>query len=131
MRFIRPWLLSILLIGGIAAAVSAQAPPPPPTGGIGDLLVAPTRVVFDGRKRSAELNLANIGQARATYRVSLVRMEMDEIGAFMRAGQDSARAMGVRSIYPLKDARARLNETAVAKKPASSTRNRRRRIASR
>ena len=98
MRFIRPWLLSILLIGGIAAAVSAQAPPPPPTGGIGDLLVAPTRVVFDGRKRSAELNLANIGQARATYRVSLVRMEMDEIGAFKERPFDPG-AEGLQSLF--------------------------------
>ena len=49
---------------------------------MGDLLVAPTRVVFEGRKRSAELNLSNIGQTRATYRVSLIRMEMDAVGAF-------------------------------------------------
>jgi hypothetical protein len=52
------------------------------------LLVAPTRVVFDARKRSAELNLSNIGGARATYRVSLVRMEMDENGGFKERALD-------------------------------------------
>ncbi|MDP1830702.1 MAG: fimbria/pilus periplasmic chaperone [Geothrix sp.] len=82
MPLLRPWILSALLIGGLAASLPAQAPPPPSAGGLGDLLVAPTRVVFEGRKRGTELNLSNIGQARATYRISLVRMEMDEIGAF-------------------------------------------------
>ena len=87
MRPFRPWFLSALLISGLAWALPAQTPPPT-AGGVGDLLVAPTRVVFEGRKRSAELNLSNIGQARATYRVSLVRMEMDENGAFKERTPD-------------------------------------------
>lgn len=82
MRPFRPWFLAALLFGGIVGALPAQAPPPSPTVGVGDLLVAPTRVVFDNRKRSAELNLSNIGATRATYRVSLIRMEMDEMGTF-------------------------------------------------
>lgn len=82
MRLLRPWLISLLLIGHLAMSLPAQTPPPPAEGGLGDLLVAPTRVVFEGRKRSAELNLSNIGLTRATYRVSLVHMEMDAIGAF-------------------------------------------------
>ena len=81
MRPFRSWFLSALLISGLASALPAQTPPPI-TGGAGDLLVAPTRLVFEGRKRSAELNLSNIGQARATFRVSLARMDMDEVGAF-------------------------------------------------
>ncbi len=68
------------LSGFLALSALAQAPPPPADGGIGDLLVAPTRVVFEERKRSAELNLSNIGQGRATFRITLVRMEMDETG---------------------------------------------------
>lgn len=81
MRPFRHWFLSALLMGGLASALPAQAPPPT-ANGAGDLLVAPTRVVFEGRKRSAELNLSNLGQARATFRISLARMDMDEAGAF-------------------------------------------------
>jgi len=78
MRPFRPWILPVLLLCGLAATLSAQAPPSGP----GDLLVAPTRVVFEGRKRNTEVNLSNIGTSRATYRVSLVRMDMDESGGF-------------------------------------------------
>ena len=77
---LRSRAISGLFLGLLALGLSAQVPPPPADGGIGDLLVAPTRVVFEGRKRSAELNLSNIGQGRATFRISLVRMEMDERG---------------------------------------------------
>jgi P pilus assembly chaperone PapD len=75
--------LKLTLALGFLAAQAQVAPAPAPQpvqGGAGDLLVAPTRVVFDLRKRSAELNLSNIGSAAATYRISLVRMEMDETG---------------------------------------------------
>jgi P pilus assembly chaperone PapD len=83
MRFFGPWLLPVLLGCAFAAAQAPSAPATTPaSGGPGDLLVAPTRVVFEGRKRSTEVNLSNIGQVRATYRVSLVRMEMDENGTF-------------------------------------------------
>lgn len=73
-------LLCCWLSGFLALSALAQVPPAPADGGIGDLLVAPTRVVFEGRRRSAELNLSNIGQAQATFRITLVRMEMDETG---------------------------------------------------
>lgn len=79
MRSSRSWILPVLWACGLAATLSAQAPPP--SGGAGDLLLAPTRVVFEGRKRSAEVNLSNIGPDRATYRISLVRMDMDEAGS--------------------------------------------------
>ena len=77
---LRSRILAALFLGLIARGLPAQTPPPPADGGIGDLLVAPTRVVFEERKRSAELNLSNIGPARATFRITLVRMEMDETG---------------------------------------------------
>jgi len=55
----------------IASATPARA-------GIGDLLVAPTRIVLDGRK-GAEIVLNNIGEEPATYRVSVEfrRMKAD------------------------------------------------------
>jgi hypothetical protein len=50
--------------------------------GGGDLLIAPTRIVLEGRVRTAEIALINIGSAPATYRVSLVRQRMTQDGAF-------------------------------------------------
>jgi P pilus assembly chaperone PapD len=47
--------------------------------GIGDLLVAPTRIVLDGRK-GAEIILNNIGEEPATYRVSVEFRRMTEDG---------------------------------------------------
>jgi hypothetical protein len=48
----------------------------------GNLLVTPRRVVFDGTKRSIDLNLANIGKDTATYAISLVQIRMKEDGGF-------------------------------------------------
>lgn len=48
----------------------------------GDLLITPRRVVFDGSKRSVDLNLANIGKDSATYAISLMQMRMKEDGSF-------------------------------------------------
>jgi hypothetical protein len=42
--------------------------------------VSPTRVVFEGRDRSAEIVLRNQGTERVTYRLGLQRMRMDEEG---------------------------------------------------
>lgn len=56
------------------AAMVALATTPllsaPALAGVGDLLVAPTRVVLDGR-RGTEIILSNIGEDTATYRVSI------------------------------------------------------------
>lgn len=46
----------------------------------GDLVVAPTRVVFEGRTRSAQLGLVNKGAGAATYRISVINMRMGENG---------------------------------------------------
>ncbi len=48
----------------------------------GDLLVTPRRVVLDGRKRSMDLSLANIGKDTATYTISFVQIRMTEEGTF-------------------------------------------------
>ena len=45
----------------------------------GDLLVAPTRIVLDGR-RGTEVILSNIGNEEATYRISLELRRMNDIG---------------------------------------------------
>lgn len=63
----------------LAAALFAGAAPSTPAQAAGDLLVAPTRVVLDGR-RGAEVILNNIGSEEATYRISLELRRMNEIG---------------------------------------------------
>lgn len=47
-----------------------------------DLMLYPTRIVFDQNRRAAQLDLINNGQERATYRISLVNRRMSEIGEF-------------------------------------------------
>jgi hypothetical protein len=67
----------------VVSAVFVAAPmfafPAPAQAGIGDLLVAPTRIVLDGRK-GAEIVLNNIGEEPATYRVSVEFRRMDTNG---------------------------------------------------
>ena len=66
-------LISRLLV---AATMSGLAVPATAS----DLLVAPTRVEFEGRTRSGEVILKNIGEKAATYRISLVLRRMNEDG---------------------------------------------------
>jgi len=66
-------ILAVLLICAASAAFTQEA---------GDLMVLPTRVVFDSKTRSAELMLINIGKKAATYRISFVHLRMNETGAF-------------------------------------------------
>lgn len=56
--------------------------------GIGDLLVAPTRVVFEGRTRSAQVTLVNKGTEQAVYRVTLERRRMLEDGRFEEVDEE-------------------------------------------
>jgi P pilus assembly chaperone PapD len=71
------WTRSILAAS--FGAASFLASPTPAYAGIGDLLVAPTRIVLDGRK-GAEVILNNIGEEPATYRVSVEFRRMTENG---------------------------------------------------
>jgi len=48
----------------------------------GNLLITPKRVVFEGSRRSMDLNLANIGNDTATYAISMVQIRMNEDGSF-------------------------------------------------
>lgn len=50
--------------------------------GQGDLLITPKRVVFDGSKRSIDMNLSNTGADSATYAISVVQRRMTEDGGF-------------------------------------------------
>jgi len=47
-----------------------------------DLMIAPTRVIFDKNQRSARLDLINSGAETSTYRISVVNRRMSETGEF-------------------------------------------------
>lgn len=84
----KPILRTLVVAAALAApsttsALGAQ-------GGAGDLLVAPTRIVLDGR-RGAEVILNNIGSAPATYRVSVEFRRMTPDGGLEDVDQPSAR----------------------------------------
>jgi hypothetical protein len=71
------WTRSIAV--ACLGAASFVALPTAAGAGVGDLLVAPTRIVLDGRK-GAEVILNNIGDEPATYRVSVEFRRMTENG---------------------------------------------------
>jgi P pilus assembly chaperone PapD len=75
MRWRPPSLLGLLGLFGPLAATAARA-----GSGPSDLLVAPTRVVFEGRLRTAEITLVNVGSSTATYRITFVHLRMSEEG---------------------------------------------------
>jgi P pilus assembly chaperone PapD len=69
----RHGMIAAVLLSALATTLAAQD-------GIGSLLVAPTRVVFGGTRRTAEISLINTGNRAATYRISLIRLRMSERG---------------------------------------------------
>jgi P pilus assembly chaperone PapD len=79
-RKIAPAAAAAALIAGFA--VPAQA-------GVGDLLVAPTRIVLDGGK-GTEIVLNNIGDAPATYRISVEFRRMTADGGLEDVAEPTA-----------------------------------------
>src|SRR3954471_1215205 len=87
MRFVprsvsRCAFLAALLLSPISLTSPAYA-------GVGDLLVAPTRIVLDGRK-GAEVILNNIGEEPATYRISIEFRRMTEDGGLIDVAEPTA-----------------------------------------
>jgi P pilus assembly chaperone PapD len=80
-RPFRSTLAAMAAFGSIlsAAPVSAQ----------GDLLVAPTRIILDGR-RGTEVILSNIGSEDATYRISLELRRMTASGQLVDVDPENA-----------------------------------------
>ncbi len=77
-------LVASALVAPLGQSAAAQQ------GGAGDLLVAPTRILLDGR-RGTEIILNNIGNAPATYRISVEFRRMTEDGGLEDVEQPSAR----------------------------------------
>ena len=73
----------------LALALAAPLAAMPARAGIGDLLVAPTRLVLDGRK-GAEVILNNIGDEPATYRLSVEFRRMTADGGLADVDQPTA-----------------------------------------
>ena len=72
-------LLSKAFALALFAAAPMLLPATPANAGVGDLLVAPTRLILNGG-RSAEIILNNIGEEPATYRISAEFRRMKEDG---------------------------------------------------
>ncbi len=66
----------------LAVAAWIVSPAAARSQGVGDLGVSPTRVVFEGRTRTAQVSLLNKGSQAATYRISVINMRMTETGKF-------------------------------------------------
>jgi hypothetical protein len=66
-----------LLVAGIFLMISCAK-----TWAQGDLLISPLRIVFEGSKKSQEINLANVGKDSATYVISVKDIRMNEDGSF-------------------------------------------------
>jgi P pilus assembly chaperone PapD len=79
-RKLAPAVLAAALIAGLSGPACA---------GVGDLLVAPTRIVLDGRK-GTEIVLNNIGDAPATYRISVEFRRMTSDGKLEDVTEPSA-----------------------------------------
>ena len=81
--------LTVCSIIGAVVVAPLLAASSPAQAGIGDLLVAPTRIVLDGRK-GAEVILNNIGDEPATYRISVEFRRMTEDGGLVDVTEPSA-----------------------------------------
>lgn len=83
-------LLRKHIVAGLVVAMAVmQGSAPAMAQGKGDLLVAPTRVVLDG-KRGTEIILNNIGSEEATYRISLELRRMTPQGGLAEVSKEEA-----------------------------------------
>lgn len=78
---LHPFAFALASFSMLAAAPAAA--------GVGDLLVAPTRIILDGRK-GTELVLNNIGDEPATYRISVEFRRMTSDGGLSDVSAPSA-----------------------------------------
>lgn len=75
--------------GAIAVAVAIASFATPARAGVGDLLVAPTRLVLNGA-RGSEIIIKNVGEETATYRISVELRRMMPNGALAEVAAPSA-----------------------------------------
>jgi P pilus assembly chaperone PapD len=80
----------ITRLASVLALPLALCAPAPAAAGVGDLLVAPTRIILNG-SRGSEIVLSNIGDEVATYRVSVELRRMKEDGTLEEVAAASDR----------------------------------------
>jgi hypothetical protein len=90
-------IASRVLVAAAALAAPFALAPAGSQAGVGDLLVAPTRLVLDGR-RGAEVILNNIGSEPATYRVSIEFRRMTPDGLLEDVAEPDARLAAARDM---------------------------------
>ena len=78
----RPWRPLALALAFVLLVL--PTPGPAHAQGIGDLAVVPTRVILEGRERTAKVSVLNRGSETATYRISIINMQMTESGEYRR-----------------------------------------------
>ena len=96
-RAFRPELLPaayrrrhVFRVLAVVAALAGAGAPGAQAQGVGDLGVSPTRIVLEGRTRTAQVSLLNKGTAKVTYRISVVNMRMTQDGRFERIEEPDA-----------------------------------------
>ena len=103
----------------LAAAGLCLAALPAPLAAQGDLLIAPTRLVLDGR-RGGEVILSNIGDEEATYRVTLELRRMTPEGELEPVDEAEANLTEKAALEMIRYAPRRAKERAasrLAKRP--------------
>lgn len=75
-------LAGLLLLATLLVAGSARA--------AGQLMVSPTRIVFEGNERTKQVNLINNGAETGRFRISFVRRKMTEDGKFEEVPDNEA-----------------------------------------
>jgi hypothetical protein len=68
------FLIIIILFCGVNIQSFAQ----------GDLLITPTRVIFEGRKQSESIYLVNVGKEKANYSITFIQNYQTEDGGYKR-----------------------------------------------
>lgn len=71
-------LITLTLLFAVSTTALASA----------NLLVTPSRVVFEERERTAQITLLNTGDETGSFRISFIRQQMTENGQFVTAKND-------------------------------------------
>jgi len=72
-NFLTRTLTAFILLAGLSTSLHAA----------GNIMVTPTRIVFEQRDRSAQVTLVNQGDKTSNFRISFVRQNMTENGEFI------------------------------------------------
>lgn len=98
MRSLHLLTLAALVAFPLVGQTPASAPAPD-QGGVGDLLVAPTRVILENGQKVGEVVVSNTGDTPGTYRISLLRMAMQPDGSLKEVSAPPAGELDPVSLF--------------------------------